>query len=169
MSVVVRAAVAAVLLLAGIGKVRRPTDFARTVLGYRLFGWPTARVVARVLPPAEIAVGVAVAFGLFAPVAEALAAALFGTFAAALAINLARGRRDIDCGCFGAGHRRGISWWHAVRACVLLALAALAGAVGPPGGDGTTATVGIVVAALVAGGAAATIRQLGTGAVAAAE
>jgi len=48
-------------------------------------------------------------------------------FAAAMAINLRRGRSRIDCGCFGSRLRQGLSAWMAVRnlALALLALSLL--------------------------------------------
>jgi hypothetical protein len=53
-----------------------------------------------------VVIGLAGGIGL--PGAAALAAVLLAIYASAMAINLARGRRHIDCGCFGpaaeAGH-----------------------------------------------------------------
>jgi hypothetical protein len=48
-------------------------------------------------------------------------------FAAAIAINLRRGRSRIDCGCFGSRLRQGISAWMVARnlALALLALSLL--------------------------------------------
>ncbi len=48
-------------------------------------------------------------------------------FAAAMAINLRRGRASIDCGCFGSRLRQGISAWMVVRnlSLALLALSLL--------------------------------------------
>jgi hypothetical protein len=48
-------------------------------------------------------------------------------FAAAMAINLRRGRASIDCGCFGARLRQGIAAWMVVRnlSLALLALSLL--------------------------------------------
>jgi hypothetical protein len=52
------------------------------------------------------------------------AAALLVTYAAAIWINLRRGRTRIDCGCFGSRRRQGISAWMVVRN-LLLALVVL--------------------------------------------
>jgi hypothetical protein len=43
-------------------------------------------------------------------------------FAAAMAINLARGRSDIDCGCFIGVQKQRISWPLVVRNLVLASL-----------------------------------------------
>ena len=50
--------------------------------------------------------------------------ALLLTYAIAIAINLARGRRDLDCGCAGPNERRPIAaWmvWRNVGIAILLA------------------------------------------------
>ena len=51
------------------------------------------------------------------------AAAQLILFAAAMAINLRRGRSSIDCGCFGSRLRQGISAWMVARNLVLALLA----------------------------------------------
>jgi Methylamine utilisation protein MauE len=51
------------------------------------------------------------------------AAAQLIVFAAAIAINLRRGRTSIDCGCFGSRLRQGLSVWMVARNLVLALLA----------------------------------------------
>jgi Methylamine utilisation protein MauE len=51
------------------------------------------------------------------------AAAQLVLFAAAMAINLRRGRSSIDCGCFGSRLRQGIAAWMVARNLVLALLA----------------------------------------------
>jgi len=51
------------------------------------------------------------------------AAAQLIVFAAAIAINLRRGRTSIDCGCFGSRLRQGISAWMVARNLALASLA----------------------------------------------
>jgi hypothetical protein len=51
------------------------------------------------------------------------AAAQLIVFAAAMAINLRRGRTSIDCGCFGSRLRHGISAWMVARNLALAVLA----------------------------------------------
>ncbi len=57
--------------------------------------------------------------------AALLMAVLLATFSAAIAINLARGRREIDCGCFGPALRQTLSGWLLARNAMLLAAAAV--------------------------------------------
>jgi hypothetical protein len=56
----------------------------------------------------------------------AAALGLLVLFAIAMAINIRRGRAEIDCGCFRATHRQRLSWWLVARnAALALAAAAL--------------------------------------------
>jgi uncharacterized membrane protein YphA (DoxX/SURF4 family) len=90
----------------------------------------------RVLPDA-----LALSFAISIPIIELVSAAavltpgfrllaaialllLLLTFSAAIAINLLRGRRGLDCGCFGALLRQKLSGWLLVRNGILAALAA---------------------------------------------
>ena len=87
---------------------------------------PTALVapVARVLPFVEAALGVAILVPATRPAALLLLATLLVTYGAAMAINLLRGREDIDCGCGGASHP--LSWGLVARNAVLAGAAAIA-------------------------------------------
>jgi hypothetical protein len=71
--------------------------------------------------------GALTAAALFWPVTRRLgagaAAVQLVLFAAALAINLRRGRSRVDCGCFGSRLRQGIAAWMVVRNLVLAMLA----------------------------------------------
>jgi hypothetical protein len=98
--------------------------------------WPGVVRNYRLLPddwvwPGAIALVTAEAFTavvLLVPSARAAgggaAAALLTMYAAALAINLRRGRTMIDCGCFAGRLRHGIAPWMVVRNLVLIVLAA---------------------------------------------
>jgi hypothetical protein len=82
-----------------------------------------------VLPALELTV----AMGLWLPstrvAASLLGASLLAIYAAAIGINLGRGRRDIDCGCAFSGHGRSpIGWWMLARNAVLAAVALIAAA-----------------------------------------
>lgn len=96
----------AALLLAGaaVGKLRRPADTLRAVSAYRVLPDAFVSPAALALPLVELAA----ALGLVLmphPAAAWGAALLFAVFAAAVGVNLARGRRALDCGC-GFGHRK---------------------------------------------------------------
>jgi hypothetical protein len=111
-----------VLLAGAAHKLRDVAGFGAVVDEYRLLprGW--GRGAARVLVAAEIALGAGVLLG--EPLASAGAIALLLAYAAAIAINVARGRRDIDCGCGGLASRQTLGWGLVARNAVLTGAAA---------------------------------------------
>lgn len=124
-------AVAALALLfaaAALAKIRDRVRFAAVLEAYEVMPRSFTGSAAVVLPFIELAV----AFGLFVrqvrPAAASAAAGLLLIYGAAMGVNLARGRRDIDCGCEGFGRRRPIAAWMLVRNGVLTLVAAVAGA-----------------------------------------
>lgn len=125
----------AALVLAGVPKAKDRARTTRSVRGFELLPSWAAAVVGAVLPWLEIGLGVVLIAGVAHLVAGVVAAALFAVFFLALAVNLVRGRRDLDCGCFafgaGADEVAHISWWHAARAASF-ALGAVLGAVAAP-------------------------------------
>ncbi len=126
----VRLMAAAVLATAGVAKLMALEPFVGVVRNYRLLPGAAIRPFAYLLPPLELAL----ALGLLAlpgsPLPPLLAALLMAAFAAAMAINLRRGRADIDCGCFAGLMRQKLSWplvgRNLVLALVLLAVALVA-------------------------------------------
>ncbi|MCI2238664.1 hypothetical protein MO973_44850 [Paenibacillus sp. TRM 82003] len=156
----VSAFVGLVLVLAGTPKLLAPRAFSRVVRGFRVLPGALTRPVARVVPVAEVLAGTALVAGVAAPAAAAAATALFAAFTAGLVVNLARGRRDIDCGCFGftdppAGEVARIGPWHALRAAALAAASAallLAAPTAPAAADrfqGACLAVVVLLLALV--------------------
>lgn len=133
---VISALLGGLLLLAGVPKMRDRSSMLTAVQGYRILPAPAERAVALVLPFVEVVLGALLVAGVGAPLVPALAAALFLAFFGGLTINLARGRRDLDCGCFAFAKEEGqvprIGWFHAGRA-LLLSLTAAALAVVPVG------------------------------------
>ena len=122
------------LLLAGIPKLRDRDGLLTVVKGYRLLPAPAERAVAATLPYVEVLVGVLLILGIGGRWPAVAAALLFTAFTTGLTVNLARGRRDLDCGCFafGAHEVPQIGWFHAARAAsftvaaLVLALAVVA-------------------------------------------
>jgi hypothetical protein len=83
------------------------------------------------LPPIEIVTAALLLAA--APQADWLAAGLLSLFAVAMAINLARGRAQIDCGCFNSALRQHLRWSLVARnVCMVLLLAAVAGSPAAP-------------------------------------
>jgi len=111
-------------------KLRDPDGFAATVRDYRMLparlSAATAKPIALALAAAEAATAVLLAVPAVDPAGPTLALLLLALYGAAIGTNLARGRRDIDCGCLGPAHRQPLSGWLLVRNGVLgLAAAAL--------------------------------------------
>lgn len=116
------AGLAAIFLLGALSKLREPLLFEAQLAGYALLPAPLLRPAAGLLMLWEAAAGAT----LLAAPAWALAPvlALLAVVTGAVAINLLRGHREIDCGCGGlAGTEQPLSWSLVARNAVL-ALAA---------------------------------------------
>ncbi|QNG17845.1 DoxX family membrane protein [Rhodococcus triatomae] len=150
------------LVLAGLPKLRDRAGLLTAVQGYALLPAPVEAAVARLLPIAEIVVGGALILGIARTWAALAAAALFLAFFAGLTINLVRGRRDLDCGCFAFGGSDDvprIGWFHAARAGAL-ALTSVALAVTAGAGAGVLEHLAGVAAAALFLSASAAFAQL---------
>jgi hypothetical protein len=118
-----------VFIEAGLAKLRHRQVLPGVVANYRLLPEALVAPVATLLPPAELALGLAlvasaVTGGLLHWVALP-AAALFVLFAAAMAVNIRRGRSQIDCGCGRSQLRQPLSPALVARNLVLAALVAV--------------------------------------------
>jgi hypothetical protein len=118
----VRVLAALLFLTAAYGKFRRIAVFQGVVANYRLLPDALVAPVAYLLPPAEALLGAALLLRLGPSWPELGAAALLVVFAAAMAVNLRRGRRHIDCGCFQSALAQMLSWKLVIRNLVLASL-----------------------------------------------
>ncbi|MBX3024365.1 methylamine utilization protein MauE [bacterium] len=148
---VLRASLSLLLASAAWHKLRDVGAFRAAVEGYRL------------LPPVwtvpfaafAIAAECGLAVGLWLPGVGGAAAlggaALLGLYAAAMAIALRRGRRDVDCGCAGPARRQSVRPALVARNGVLIVAALLAALPAAPRAltwmDGPTIVLAPVVAA----------------------
>lgn len=109
------------LLFAGaaVSKLRHAEEFYGVVRNFRLTPERLARPVAAVLPWAELAVAAGLAVPAVAPFAAGTAGALLAVFGVAIGVNVARGRTQIDCGCFRNGMKQPLSWLLVVRNAAL--------------------------------------------------
>lgn len=121
-----RVATGVILLVAGLGKVGDRRRFADLVQNYGLLPMPLARAVGQILPVVEVMVAAGLLAGLLLPWSALVAIGLFLAFGGAVAVNLLRGHRDIDCGCFGPGHGQHLTWILVARNGFLAGLAAMA-------------------------------------------
>lgn len=113
--------VAALLAVAGSHKLKDLAAFKESFAAYRLLPDAAARRMAWSIPCAEIGIAAALLWPPSRSWAVLGASAILLAYAGALALNLARNRRDLDCGCAGPGHRRPIAAWMVWRNLVLAA------------------------------------------------
>lgn len=104
------------------GKIRHRRELAGVVANYRLLPQWLAAPAAWMLVGLELLVALSLVSGAWVRAGAALAIALLGGFALAMGINLARGRREIDCGCFQSGLRQRLSAMLVARNVVLAAV-----------------------------------------------
>ena len=141
------AAVACALLfiVAGIDKLRHRALLPGVIANYRLLPAALVAPAAAALPVAELAVAAGLLMGV-TPWAPLAAIALLLLFAAAMAINIQRGRRHIDCGCGHAGLRQQLGWGQVVRN-LLLAFALVPGLLPVDGAGLSAADMAVAIAA----------------------
>src|SRR5690606_18541931 len=84
---------------AAISKIQNADEFHGVVRNFRLLPARVDGAFAFALPWVELAIAASLLTGIGSHVAGALAGALLIVFAVAIAINIARGRTEIDCGC----------------------------------------------------------------------
>jgi Methylamine utilisation protein MauE len=122
------AAVAAAAIFAASGALKfyDLEAFRGAVANYRLLAQWLATPFAWTAPVLECAAALGLLLSPIRVSAALVLIALLGVFTGAIVINLARGRTDIDCGCFGPALRQRLSWWLLLRNGALFALLALA-------------------------------------------
>jgi hypothetical protein len=118
----IRIALALLFAVAGIGKLCPGAGFEATLSGYRLLPAFSLKAVAVVLPIFEILLAGGLAIAALEPWPEVCAAGLLVLFAGAMAINLARGRSSISCGCSFGGGDKELRWGAIGRNLVLAGL-----------------------------------------------
>ena len=134
------ASIALLFASAALHKLRDLRRFDEIFSAYGLL--PGARI-SWLVPLLEMAVAVGLAVKVYRPYAAALGMLLLSTYAAAIAVNLRRGRRDLACGCGGPDERRPISAWMVWRN-ILIALS-LAAAFAPWSERALTLTDGFTI------------------------
>jgi len=119
LSLALRGGLALLLAAAAWHKLRDLTAFRAALAGYQLVPERALRVAACVLIAAELATASAL---VLSSRAAGAAVTLLALYTGAVALNLARGRREIDCGCFGPAARQPLSFALVVRNLGLIAL-----------------------------------------------
>jgi hypothetical protein len=96
---VARLALAGVFAAAALHKWRDLSAFSAALAAHRLVPEAIVPALARAFAAIETAIAAALLVPSSAASAGSAAAALLALYSFAVAINLARGRREIDCGC----------------------------------------------------------------------
>jgi hypothetical protein len=162
LSLALRLALAWLLLAAALHKARHRNAFRAALAGYRLLPGRWVAAAAWGLAAAELSAGLLLlsapardgaAWDGATPAGAALAGGLFVLYGGAIGLNLARGRRHIDCGCAGPGGRRTLSEGLLLRNVVLV-LAVVTAALPPPARpwvwiDAVTVSGGVAALALL--------------------
>jgi hypothetical protein len=113
--------IALLFAAAAAHKLRALARFAETLAAYRVVPESLARRAAWFIPCAELAAALALLWEPRRPAFALPAVCLLLLYAGAMGVNLARGRRDLDCGCGTARQRRFIAAWMVWRNIILAA------------------------------------------------
>lgn len=100
---------AALWLAAGLHKLADSTAFERSLEAYDVAPRAMVPLLGRLLPVLELALAAGLLIAATRPAAGTLGALLLIGYGAAIALNLHRGRRDLDCGCMGFGAQSRLS------------------------------------------------------------
>lgn len=106
-------------------KIRSPQHFAAVLADYQIMPDGLVPAASWVVISAELAVVGLVLLGQ-AAAALMLAGLLMAGYTFGIALNLLRGRRDIDCGCAGPAASQTLSGWLLLRNVLLLTVIAVA-------------------------------------------
>lgn len=100
---------AALWSAAGLHKLADLKTFERSLAAYDIAPSSLLPLLGRLLPILELALAAGLLNARTRPAAGVTSALLLTVYAAAIALNLHRGRRDLDCGCMGFGGKSRIS------------------------------------------------------------
>ncbi len=115
LSLTIRLALSILFVTAAFAKLQKRRDFYAAVLAWQLLPPRWAMKLAGILPWVEAVIAVGLLLDVVAT--PFFAAGLLLGYALAMAVNLKRGRYDIDCGCGGAPQP--LSIWLVLRNIVL--------------------------------------------------
>lgn len=106
-------------------KLSDRTRFAASLSAYELLPRRLLSPSAWLLPALECALSIGLLHAPTRAPAALASIALLAIYTGAIAVNLARGRRDIDCGCFATSAQVRLSPWLVARNLILIAASSL--------------------------------------------
>jgi hypothetical protein len=112
-----------VLVDAALHKLRNPLHFAAVIDEYRVLPDGLGARLVRPLGVVELLAGCAILLPLAHRAGLLLAALLLSVYLAAMALNLWRGRRAIDCGCGAPGQGQSLGGGLCLRNALLVCTA----------------------------------------------
>jgi hypothetical protein len=149
--ILIVAGLSLLLASAAVTKLRDLRSFEEIFAAYAVLPAQMNLPVARVLPFVELGLAVGLLMKSGRPYAGLAIIVLMLTYAAAIAVNLRRGRRDLACGCGGPAERRPIARW--MRNCMISGFAGISLLAWSPRPlspmDGVTLAFGLVTITLV--------------------
>jgi hypothetical protein len=107
----ISAAVALLFAAAAAHKLRDLKAFDEIFSAYELVPAKPGGRISWLVPVLEMTVAAGLLIEVSRPYAGVLGIILLSAYAAAIALNLRRGRRDLACGCGGPDERRTIAAW----------------------------------------------------------
>jgi hypothetical protein len=116
----------ALLLASGVQKTRDFTRFTALLSAYRIVPERLSRIFAVGVPSAEIMLSAGLCLAPSRRLSLGLVIVLLSGYGIAMAVNLRRGRNDLDCGCGTLRERQPIARWMLWRNGLLVSAAALA-------------------------------------------
>jgi uncharacterized membrane protein YphA (DoxX/SURF4 family) len=135
---VVRLALAAIFIYAGVDKIRDPLQFADTIAAFAILSAAFINPLALSLPPFEVACGLLLLWSPTRRVGALAVVVISAVFFTALLSALLRGL-TLDCGCFGTGAPSRPRMWLELGQDVVLAgvslliyLSSIMGSLRPP-------------------------------------
>ena len=115
---VLSASLALLFFTAAKHKLNSPGRFRAQLAAYELVPSAILPSLARAIPLAEMAVFFLILMPVTRTWAAVLASGLLTSYTVAMAMNMLRGRDDIDCGC--GGQQQLLSYWLLLRNAVLI-------------------------------------------------
>jgi len=112
---------------AALGKLRNLAQFTQVLRDYQILPARCVAPAAAIVIAAEGFITLAVWWRPLRAAAVCVAVILLASYALAIALNLWRGRREIDCGCSFGGTGEPISWVLPLRNALLASVSVIAG------------------------------------------
>ncbi len=119
--------VAVLFAAAANHKLRDWRRFRDVMRNYKLLPEALLPLSAITLIAFECSAAILLVFIATRSLGAVLSACILVVYAVAIAVNLRRGRIDLDCGCLGIGRRQPVRWWMVARNLAIAALALIAG------------------------------------------